>query len=110
MKLLFDQNLPSRILREVETSFPGSAHVRDIGLAQASHLEVWEYASRQQYAIVTKDLDFRDIAALRGFPPKVVLIRWGNISNNALVSNLIATFQLIQAFLGDNENGLLELW
>ncbi len=65
---------------------------------------------RQRCAIVTKDLDFRDIVGLRGFPPKVVLIRWGNISNNALVSKLIASFELIQAFLEDKENGLLELW
>lgn len=110
MKLLLDQNLPSRILRDVGRSFPESVHVKDTSLAQASDLEVWEYALRQRCAIVTKDLDFRDIVGLRGFPPKVVLIRWGNISNDALVSKLIASFVVIQAFLDDNENGLLELF
>ena len=110
MKLLLDQNLPTRLLRDLAASFPGSVHVKDVGLAQSSDLEVWEYALGQQLAIVTKDLDFRDLAALRGFPPKVIVIRWGNISNSALVSRFVASLELIRMFLEDKENALLELW
>jgi len=110
VRLLLDQNLPSRLLRDLDSAFPGSAHARDIGMARASDLEVWEYAFRQQLAIVTKDLDFRDIVALRGFPPKIILIRWGNISNDALVSRFVANLELTRAFLEDKENGLLEVW
>ena len=110
MKLLLGQNLPSRLLRELDGEFQGSAHVGDIRLAHSDDLEVWEHALRQQYAIVTKDLDFRDIAGLRGFPPKVVLLRWGNITNKELVTRFTASTGLILAFLADDENALLELW
>lgn len=110
MKLLLDQNLPARLLRDIERLFPRSVHVREVGLTRASDLEVWDYAKQQGCAIATKDLDFRDIVGLRGFPPKVVLIRWGNISNRTLAAMFVDSAELIQAFLEDVENGFLELW
>lgn len=45
MKLLFDQNLSPRLVGQLAVEFPGSAHVRDAGLAAASDQEVWAYAA-----------------------------------------------------------------
>lgn len=42
MKLLFDQNLSYKLVRSFSDEFPGSAHVRDLGLASAVDIEVWE--------------------------------------------------------------------
>lgn len=110
MKLLLDQNLPSRALRNLEISFPGSAHVKDIGLQTAGDIDLWTHAVQHGFSIVTKDVDFRDIVGLRGFPPKVILVRWGNISNTLLIERFIASTAMIRRFLEDHENGLLELW
>ena len=44
MKLLFDQNLAPRLVGQVADLFPGSEHVRDVGLAAADDVAVWEYA------------------------------------------------------------------
>ncbi len=60
--------------------FPGSLHVREVGLASADDLAVWEYAKRNELAIVSKDADFRQLSFLHGFPPKVVWLRVGNRS------------------------------
>jgi len=35
-KLLFDENLAIRLVAELARDFPGSAHVRSVGLAPAS--------------------------------------------------------------------------
>ncbi len=44
MRLLFDQNLPPRPKRNLGGLFPGALHVRDVGLATAEDLAIWEYA------------------------------------------------------------------
>jgi predicted nuclease of predicted toxin-antitoxin system len=36
MKLLFDENLSHRLVAQLGAEFPGSVHVRDVGLAPAS--------------------------------------------------------------------------
>lgn len=109
MRLLLDQNLPSRLLRELDLLFPGSAHVRDLGLREATDLRIWEYAAVAGYSLVTKDADFREIVMLRGFPPKVVLLRYGNVSNAILFRRLLASMDVVREFLVDEEFGCLEL-
>ncbi len=55
MKLLFDQNLSPRLVDQFSDLFAGSQHVRDVGLAEASGREVWDYAGSNGFAIVSKD-------------------------------------------------------
>jgi predicted nuclease of predicted toxin-antitoxin system len=55
MKLLFDQNLSHRLVRLLAAEYPGSAHVRDLGMAQADDQVVWDYAKQHDYVIVSKD-------------------------------------------------------
>ena len=72
MKLLFDQNLSHRLVQALDDIFPGSLHVRLLGMAQADDLEVWEYAKALNLVIVTQDSDDSDWNKLRGAPPKIV--------------------------------------
>jgi predicted nuclease of predicted toxin-antitoxin system len=58
MKLLFDQNLSLRLVRLLAAEFPGSQHVRDVGLAIAPDPAIWAYAAAQGMVIVSKDSDF----------------------------------------------------
>ena len=55
MKLLFDQNLSPRLPRLLSDLYPGSAHVREVGLRDAGDAAIWEYARQQGFAIVSKD-------------------------------------------------------
>jgi predicted nuclease of predicted toxin-antitoxin system len=75
LKLLLDQNLAPRLVARLTDLFPGSEHVRDVGLAAADDLAVWEYAKAGEFAIVSKDADFRQLSFLYGSPPKVVWLR-----------------------------------
>ena len=43
MKLLFDHNLSHKLVGRLADVFPGSVHVRDLGLHRADDAQVWEY-------------------------------------------------------------------
>ncbi|MBI4625059.1 MAG: DUF5615 family PIN-like protein [Verrucomicrobia bacterium] len=80
MKLLFDQNLSPRLPRVLEDLFPGSQHVREIGLHDAGDAAIWDYASAHDFVIVSKDSDFQARSLLLGAPPQFVWLRLGNCS------------------------------
>lgn len=71
-RLLFDQNLAPALARRLADLYPGSAHVRELGLAAADDEVIWARAAADGYVIVTKDDDFRPRSFLRGPPPRVV--------------------------------------
>jgi predicted nuclease of predicted toxin-antitoxin system len=72
VKLLFDQNLSHRLVEALKEDYPGSQHVRDVGLKEASDEAVWQYAAQHGLIIVTKDADFHQRSFLLGQPPKVI--------------------------------------
>ena len=75
MKLLFDQNVSPRLVADLSDMYPGSVHVRDVGLARANDAAIWSYARDHGLTIVSKDSDFHQVSFLRGPPPKVIWIR-----------------------------------
>ena len=78
MKLLLDENLSPRLARSLQDLFPGSVHVEDCALGAKSDGEIWSFAAKNDFVILSKDSDFYDRSALRGGPPKVVWLRVGN--------------------------------
>ena len=80
MKLLFDQNLSPDLSINLAELFPGSIHVRAVGLRQSPDEAIWSYAAANGFVIVTKDGDFRQMSRARGAPPKVIWLRLGNCS------------------------------
>ena len=86
MKLLFDQNLSHRLVDQFADAFPGSAHVRPLGLDQASDQHIWDYAIANQFCIVTKDADFIERSRLYGAPPKIIRLCCGNATPDQVQS------------------------
>ena len=80
MKPLLDQNLSPHLVRTLEAVYPGSSHVRLVGLREADDAVVWEFARDHDFIIVSKDSDFHQRSFVLGFPPKVIWIRRGNCS------------------------------
>lgn len=58
MKLLFDQNIPFRLLRKIEIQYPEAKQVKELGLENTTDLQIWEYARLNYFTIVTFDADF----------------------------------------------------
>lgn len=84
MKLLLDQNLSPRLVKALADLYPGSTHLQDAGLASASDEDVWDYALKNGYAIVSKDSDFNERVMVYGTPPKVIWIRRGNCTTREI--------------------------
>ena len=101
MKLLFDQNLSHRLVEQLATEFPDSAHVRDVGLATTPDPDVWAYAKVNGLVIVSKDTDFQQRALLYGHPPKVIWVRLGNCTTATVANLLKSRLPDIQAFAAD---------
>lgn len=78
MKLLFDQNLSPRLPRLLADIFPDSAHIRELGMRDATDTVIWEYAKANGFAIVSKDSDFQARSLLLAHPPKFIWLRVGN--------------------------------
>ena len=110
MKLLFDQNLSPRLVKQLVDLFPNSNHVFPLGLDQAEDIEVWEYAKLNDFVLVTKDADFGDISILRGFPPKVIWIRRGNCKTSHIEQILRDNFNIVEQFETDQTLGLITLF
>ena len=73
VKLLFDQNISHRLVGRLAAEFPHSSHVVHLGLDISTDREIWDYAGKHGFTIVPKDTDFRQLAFLKGPPPKANL-------------------------------------
>ena len=68
----------------------------------ASDLEIWRRASETGAAIITKDEDFI-LLGQRGEGPKVVWVRFGNVTRDALLEKMAAALPQIVAALEAGE-------
>jgi predicted nuclease of predicted toxin-antitoxin system len=82
VKLLLDQNLSAKLISNLVDLFPGSLHVRDVGLQAASDADVLHFARANGFILVSKDADFAQLQPLSAPPCKIVWIRRGNCSTN----------------------------
>jgi predicted nuclease of predicted toxin-antitoxin system len=109
VSLLFDQNLSRRLPALLATEYPGSEQVILAGLTGADDRAVWAYAASRGLAVVSKDADFRHLAATLGPPPKVVWLRVGNGPTRDIANLLRTRVADVSAFLADPVAALLEL-
>jgi len=109
VRLLLDQNLSDRLLRVLEDPYPGSIHVRQVGLSAADDADLWTFASSEGLVIVSKDSDFHQRSLVHGHPPKVVWIRLGNCTTDQIAKLLSRHTEDLEAFDDDPEASFLVL-
>ncbi|MGB9115910.1 MAG: DUF5615 family PIN-like protein [Bradyrhizobium sp.] len=71
---------------------------------------LWDYAQTNGFAIVSQDVDFAEMAALFGWPPKVIWLRAGNQSTAAISALLRRHGEIIKLFGNDNNTACLEIY
>ena len=89
--------------------YPGSAHVRDVGLGGTPDAAVWAHGAAGGFVLVTKDEDFHRLSVLHGFPPKVVWIRLGNCSTADVARLLRFRLEQVVAFVAHEEAAFIAL-
>ena len=68
------------MLGDLESFYPGSTQVNQVGLEQADDFTIWRFAKDNGFTIVTKDSDFHEISLVQGSPPKILWLKCGNKS------------------------------
>jgi predicted nuclease of predicted toxin-antitoxin system len=110
MKLLFDQNISYRITKHLPYLFQNSSHVKTEGLINASDYQIWKYARLNGFTIVTQDSDFNDLYLIRGYPPKIIWLKTGNINTDELVKILQEHSDNIKDFIENKDLGCFEIF
>lgn len=96
---------------QTTTHFEDCLHVDYIGLIiPAKDKEIWDYALKNDLIIITNDDDFLNLVNVKGFPPKVILLRTGNQSNKYIEQLLIKHKTDIEALHNSVDIGLLEIF
>lgn len=103
MKLLFDQNISFRIISKIATHFPDAKQVRQIGIEDYSDIEIWKFAKENNFTIVTFDADFYDLSNLKGHPPKIIWLRFGNTKTDFLSEIIYSKKSIINDFINADE-------
>ena len=109
MKLLLDENISAKLVKYLLQDFPESSHIDYLEMQGVTDTDIWDYASKEGYIIVSKDNDFRQKSFVLGAPPKVVWLSVGNGGTQLIKKLLLTNFTEIKRFVDDPEEGLLVL-
>jgi predicted nuclease of predicted toxin-antitoxin system len=109
LKLLFDEQLSPRLVRLLADVYPASSHVHDLGFGGGSDTEIWRFAAKNGWTIVTKDSDFQERSLLLGAPPKVLWLRIGNCATPSVAALLREHYISIHHFHEQPDSALLAL-
>ncbi len=103
MRLLFDQNISFRIISKIKLIFPEAKQVRELGIENYSDIEIWRFAKEKEYTIVTFDGDFYDLSNFKGFPPKIIWLRFGNTKTDFIANIINSRKSIINDFINAPE-------
>jgi predicted nuclease of predicted toxin-antitoxin system len=109
MKLLFDQNISPKILKLLPSQLSNSQQVRFVGLENSSDMEIFQYARKNNYTIVTFDSDFIDLNGVYGTPPKIIYLNTGNLTTKNISVLLIKNILRISSYLESETDEILEI-
>ncbi|MEJ7679933.1 MAG: DUF5615 family PIN-like protein [Segetibacter sp.] len=108
MKLIVDAQLPQTL--SVFLVRKGFDSIHTLQLSDKNNTkdkQIIEIPTEQKRVVITKDYDFLESFITTGKPPKLILVKTGNISNKELLK--ILEQQLAAIINALNENGLIEL-
>ncbi len=92
----------------INDNFPSSKHVTAIK-KRVADLEICNYAKENGFIIVTYDEDFHEWQQLRGFPPKIVWLRIGNVPTKRIAQVLNSNKDKIKEMISRKNIGMLEI-
>ena len=86
MNFLVDAQLPPGLARWISAQGHRGVHIFELGFHTAVDPVIWQRAEADDAIIVTKDEDFVDRWLLSDKPARLVWVRKGNCSNQALLA------------------------
>jgi predicted nuclease of predicted toxin-antitoxin system len=109
MKLILDANISWRLIKKL-INFPDSIHINQSKLPQpASDIDIWNFAKKNNYIILTFDEDFYHLSMKYGYPPKVILLNSENQTSNFVLKLLNHHQNRILQFESSLDEGVLHI-
>lgn len=109
MKILIHENLSWRIKKSLSQYFTEVTHISDFRKLDESDQQIWDWSKKSNYSILTKDSDFYFFSVLNGCPPKVIRLKFGNLSTQVIIQKLISNIELVLEFLNQDGDCYLEI-
>ncbi|MHB1768389.1 MAG: DUF5615 family PIN-like protein [Phycisphaerae bacterium] len=103
MKFLIDNQLSPKLAQWITAQGYDSAHLQDIGLADAPDIEILEFAAANRYVLVSKDEDFLHLSLTRRGRPQLVWVRLGNCRTRYLLSAFGKAMPALVAAITDGQ-------
>lgn len=104
MKFWLDAQLPPSMAVWLKEKYSVEANaLRDLGLRDASDVEIFEAARCPGIVIVTKDRDFLELVQRMGTPPQILWLTCGNLTNRHLRHLFDHTFSQAIQLLDEGE-------
>jgi predicted nuclease of predicted toxin-antitoxin system len=104
MKVWLDAQLSPEMADWLRQHFAVEAiAVRDLGLREASDVQIFTSAKQAGVVLITKDSDFSQLLQRFGPPPHVIWLRCGNTSNERLQVIFMRAFEQAVALIGSGE-------
>lgn len=101
MKLLLDEHLSPKLAKRLQDLYPDSSQVDLLKKKGADDLDLLCYARDHNFVIVSKDDDFYDLAIMSDGPPKVVVLRVGNVTTEEIERKLRKAAPILKEFVMD---------
>jgi predicted nuclease of predicted toxin-antitoxin system len=90
--------------------FGECVHVNKTSLPRpATDIEIWHFAKEHGYTIITQDADFLNLLETKGYPPKIILVKTGNISRTQMEAVILQAKPFVIELHSNNEYDLLEI-
>ena len=104
MNFLVDAQLPYGLVLALRDAGHDACHTRELPQGNATtDAEVCRLATKDGRVVVSKDRDFYDSLLLRGEPPKLLLVRVGNMRKAELTRLFSERLPQLVALLGEND-------
>ncbi|WP_371195946.1 DUF5615 family PIN-like protein [Glaciecola sp. SC05] len=110
MKLLLDQNLSHRLVKQLEEHFPDSNQVSLLDMGQSDDKAIWNYAKANGYSIVILDADFNEYSLILGGPPLIIWLRCGNQPKRIILEKLLQNKTVIENALATGDVWCIEIY
>jgi predicted nuclease of predicted toxin-antitoxin system len=104
MKFWDDAQLPPKLAEWLSSKFGVDARsLRELGLHDATDIEIFDAAQRAHAVIISKDSDFVRLIKHHGAPPQLLWVTCGNVTNGRLQAVFDRTFADALAALAAGE-------
>ena len=109
LKFIIDTQLPPKLASHLDNLGTEAIHTTHyLEGHKMADSKIIQIAIDDDRIIISKDADFRDHFLIKGIPPKILLLKTGNISNKNLIKLLTNSFSKIEQLFED-DNGMVIL-